>query len=90
MSDSGLLLFVSLFPYPFHNPLPVPGVTSMLHEVREISKVTRKSERQDIYMSKNLCTLEMNVLIQVAMLMSWQAVLVDAVLLDSDVASLVN
>jgi hypothetical protein len=54
MRDSGLPLFVSLFPYSSHNPLPdiwlrnacsghVPGVTSVLHELRGLAKVTRKS-----------------------------------------------
>jgi hypothetical protein len=44
MRDSGLLLFVSLFPYPLRSQtcayvmrvaVNVPGVTSMGHEVRE-------------------------------------------------------
>jgi hypothetical protein len=44
MRDSGLLLFVSLFPYPFRSQtcayimrvaVNVTGVTSMGHEVRE-------------------------------------------------------
>jgi hypothetical protein len=73
MRDSGLPLFVSLFPSSSRNPLPdiwlrnaCSGVTSVLHELRDLAKVTRKNSAK-AYTCQKSVNLKIVALVLVAL-----------------------
>jgi hypothetical protein len=78
MRDSGLPLFVSLFPYSSHNPLPdmwlrnacsgqCPRCDAVLHELRDLAKVTRKSSAKTYTCQKSLAPAEGQILVTLYM-----------------------